>query len=258
MIKFGPAGLGSAKEAEKNLEDYAKLGLKACEIAFTYSVYLKDEDAIRIGKKAKELGIQLSIHAPYFVNLNSDEQIKIENSKKRLIKCLKTGTLLDAKYVVFHPGFYGKNKEGAYENIKKNILDLQEIRKKEKYTPELAPEVMGKINVFGSIDEVSQLVIDTKCSACIDFAHILARYQGDYKFEETLKKFSSLKEIHIHFSGMIYGEKGEKKHKQTPKSEWEKLLKHLPKNKSIIIINESPEMVEDSVEGKKIYEKLIV
>jgi putative NIF3 family GTP cyclohydrolase 1 type 2 len=59
MIIFGPAGLGPVKTAEKVLEECNKLGLKACEIAFTYSVYIKPDDALRIGKKAKELGINL-------------------------------------------------------------------------------------------------------------------------------------------------------------------------------------------------------
>ena len=80
-IRFGPAGLGPVNTAEKILETYHKLGLRACEIAFTYNVYIKPEDAVRIGKKAQELDIELSIHAPYFVNLNSEEKAKIEATK---------------------------------------------------------------------------------------------------------------------------------------------------------------------------------
>ena len=257
-IKFGPSGLGPVNEAILNLEKYQKLGFKVCEIAFTYSIYIKEKDAKIIGAKAKELGIELTIHAPYFVNLNSEEKTKVENSKKRILKCLEIGTYLGAKFVVFHPGFYGKGtKEEAYRNIKKNIIDLQKIRKEKGYTPELAPETMGKINVFGSIEEVSRLVTDTGCSACIDFAHILARSGGDYRFVETLKLFSKLKKLHIHFSGIIYGDKGEKKHKKTTKEEWKKLILALPKDKDISIANESPDMIEDSVVGLKIYKEMI-
>ncbi|HIH52121.1 MAG TPA: TIM barrel protein [Nanoarchaeota archaeon] len=255
-IKFGPAGLGPVESAIKTLEEYHKVGFRACEISFTYNIYIKEKDAKIIGKKAKELGIQLSIHAPYFINFNSETKEKQENSKKRILNCLEIGTFLGAKYVVFHPGFYGKDsKEKTYENIRKNILELQEIKKEKKYTPKLAPETMGKINVFGSIEEISQLVHDTKCSACIDFAHILARSGGDYRFEETLDKFKDLTDLHIHFSGIIYGDKGERKHKKTLKEEWEKLLKALPKNKEISIVNESPEMIEDSLEGIKVSKK---
>ncbi|HLC78375.1 MAG TPA: TIM barrel protein [Candidatus Nanoarchaeia archaeon] len=119
-ISFGPAGLGSVKEAIPKLEEYHKLGLRACEISFTYGVYIKEQkEAEAIGKRAKELGISLSIHGPYWVNLNSDDKSKIEKSKERILNCLKVGTWLGAKTVVFHPGFYGKmTKEQTYENIK--------------------------------------------------------------------------------------------------------------------------------------------
>lgn len=247
-IKFGPAGLGPVKEAVETLEEYHKLGFKACEIAFTYGVYIKkQEDAKKIGKTAKKLGIDLSIHSQYWINLNSDDKEKVKKSRERILECLKVGTWLGAKKVIFHPGYYGKmEKEKTYENIKNEILELQKIRKEKKYTPKLCPETTGKINVFGGIDEIEKLVKDTKCSFCIDFAHILARYK-DYKFKEIFKKFSKYKDIHIHFSGIIYGEKGERSHKKTEEGEIKKLLSNLPKNKNITIINESPFSVEDSL-----------
>jgi deoxyribonuclease IV len=106
-IKIGPAGLGPVKIAEKTLEEYAKLGFKACEIAFTYSVYIKNKkDAERIGKKASKLGISLSIHAPYFVNLNSAEKEKREATKKRI---LVNGLRLRGSF--FIPGTTERNLE---------------------------------------------------------------------------------------------------------------------------------------------------
>ena len=69
-IKFGPAGLGGVKEAIANLKKYKRLGLEACEIAFTYGVYIKTQiEAEEIGKAAEKLEISLSIHAPYYINL---------------------------------------------------------------------------------------------------------------------------------------------------------------------------------------------
>jgi deoxyribonuclease-4 len=252
-ISFGPAGIGPVKEAISNLEMYHKLGLKACEIAFTYGIYIKKkEDAVRIGKKAKELGIKLSVHAPYWINLNSTDKKKVEDSKKRILDCCKVGTWLKAYRVVFHPGYYsGMEKAEAYENIKNRILEIQTEMKKEKYTPKIAPETSGKINVFGSVGEISRLVRDTGCSFCIDFAHVLARYKS-YRFEETLSEFKKAKNLHIHFSGIEYGEKGERYHKKTPAKELKKLISELPKDKKITIINESPTPVQDSVLGLRI------
>jgi deoxyribonuclease IV len=256
VVAFGPAGLGSVKDAISNLKTYHQLGLKACEIAFTYGIYIKEkEDAIKIGEKAKEFEIKLSIHAPYYINLNSSDIKKVEESKKRILDCCKIGTLIGAHKVIFHAGFYGKtDRKESYENIKKRIIELQEIIKKEGYTPKLAPEIMGKVNVFGSIEEISNLVRETGCSFCIDFAHILARYKS-YRIKETLNEFKDEKELHIHFSGIEYGEKGEKNHKKTPEKELKKLISELPKNKQITLINESPFPVEDSVLGLAFYRR---
>ncbi|MFH1326888.1 MAG: TIM barrel protein [archaeon] len=254
-IKFGPAGLGSVKEAIFRLEEYHKIGLTACEIAFTYGVYIKNkDDAIAIGKAAKKFKISLSIHAPYWINLNSYEKEKVQKSKERILSCLKVGTWLKATRIVFHPGYYGKSeKQETYKKIKREILELQAIKKEKKYTPKLAPETTGKINVFGSIEEIAQLVKDTKCSFCVDFAHILAR-EKSYCFARAKKAFPS-KEWHVHFSGIEYGEKGEKHHKATKESEIKKLLDNLPKNKNITIINEAPDPIEDSVKSLNIHKK---
>ena len=249
-LRFGPAGLGPVKTALNTLEKYNKIGIKACEIAFTYNVYIKEKDAETIGKKAEELDIELSIHAPYFVNLNSSEEIKIEATKKRILDCCKIGEVLGAKVVVFHPGYYGNNKEIAYNNIKEGILEIMQEIKKNRWKIKVAPETMGKVNVFGSIEEISSLVKATECSFCIDFAHILAR---DKKVDYSkIEKLFPSKEWHVHFSGIVYGDKGEKHHKKTETEEWKKLLKNLPKDKKIRIINESPEMIEDSLEGLRI------
>jgi len=256
-IKFGPAGLGGVKDSVKNLEIYSKLDLNACEIAFTYGVYIKNKkDAEKIKDVAKKFKINLTIHAPYWINLNSSDKEKIIKSKQRILRCLEVGTWLDAKKIVFHPGYYGKSdKKTTYKTIKFHILDLQQQRKKFKYTPELAPETTGKINVFGSIDEIAGLAKDTGCSFCVDFAHILARYKS-YNFKEVFEKFKKYKNFHVHFSGIEFGEKGEKHHKITTEKNWKELLRNLPKNKDFTIINESPTPVKDSVLGKKIWESL--
>jgi deoxyribonuclease IV len=250
-IKFGPAGLGGIKEAVSNLEKYNQLGLRACEIAFTYGVYLKKDDAIEIGKIAKKLGISLSIHAPYYINLNSDEKRKIEASRKRILECCEIAHYLGAGRVIFHPGFYGKDREEAYENIQQRIIEMKEEIEKNKWDVELCPEIMGKKNVFGSIEEISKLSEEIGCGFCIDFAHILARY-NNYNFDLVRERFPQ-KKWHCHFSGIEYGEKGEKNHKRTSKEEWKKVLEGIPPDRAVVIINESPFPVEDSVEGLNLY-----
>lgn len=254
-IRFGPAGLGPIKTAERVLEEYHKKGFRACEIAFTHGVYIKNkEDAQRIGKKARELDIILSIHAPYYVNLNSSDKSKREATKKRILDCCEIGELAGVKLVVFHPGYYSEDREESYIVIREGILSIMREIKKKNWKIEIAAETMGKINVFGSIEEVSKLVRETGCNFCIDFAHILAR---DKKVNyDLVKRFFPHKNWHVHFSGIVYGEKGEKHHRKTEDDEWRALLKNLPKDKEIVIINESPAMIEDSLEGLGLAKKI--
>lgn len=264
VIRFGPSGIGGKEEAILNLERYSKMGLRACEVAFTYGVYLDRTHSEEIGKKAKELDISLSIHAPYYVNLNSDEKVKVEATKKRILDCCEVGHYLSAgdsnrkTAIVFHPGYYGEDKKKALEIISERIRDLMKIVEEKKWNVVLCPELMGKINVFGSIDEIAEVVNGTGCSCCIDFAHVLARYQGEDKFEEIKKAFSKLKEWHCHFSGIIYTDKGEKQHRHVEEREWKHLLNFLKnlEKKEITIICEAPNPVEDSVEGLKIWGKI--
>lgn len=254
MIKFGPAGFGGVKEAVSNLENYNKLGLKACEIPFTYRVWINKEQAEKIANEVKKKGIdvELSIHAPYFSNLNSKEKVKVENTKKRILKCCEIAHYINAKRVVFHCGYYSEDRENSFENIKQGVIEMKEIISRNKWDVKLCPETMGKINVFGSIEEILKLVKEAGCSFCLDFAHLLARSNGSMSYEEIYGKFKEFNDLHCHFSGIIFGEKGERSHKLTEESEIKKLLSILPRNKEITIINESPEPVEDAVKMLKL------
>jgi len=258
-IRFGPGGLGGVKEAVANLEEYHKLGIKACEIEFTYGVYIRENDpeVEKIRETAKKLDIKLSIHAPYYINLNSNEKKKIEDSKKRILDCCRVGEKLGCYVVVFHPGFYGKlDKETTYENIKKAVEEIQTELRKEKLKIKIAPETTGKINVFGSVDEIFRLMKETNCFLTVDFAHLLAREQGKISYKEIYEKFKHLPELHCHFSGIEWTSKGERNHKITSEIELRKLLEVLPRNKDIVIINESPSPVEDSVKALTIWKKI--
>jgi len=113
---------------------------------------------------------------------------------------------------------------------------------------------MGKINVFGSVEEISKLVKDTGRGFCLDFAHILAREKKvDYR---KIALLFPQEKWHCHFSGIVYGDKGEMHHRSTKKEEWQKLLKNFPHGMKITIINESPTMLEDSIQGLEIYNSM--
>jgi deoxyribonuclease IV len=256
MIKIGPASIGGAKEAENNLNFLNKNKINAAEVSFTRNIYLKKPDALRIGKIAKKLKIDLSVHAPYYINLNSKEKEKITASKRRIMQSCQMGHHLGAKYIVFHPGFYGKDSiEDTYEKIKNEMIDLEDTRKEHNLKPKLAPETTGKVNVFGDFDQTLQLAKDTKCSFCIDFAHLKARYQGKFSNKDAIKKLKKFKHVHCHYSGINYGPKGERNHIPIDKKETTELLKLL-KKLNCTIICEAPDTYGDTIKMKKILEKI--
>lgn len=257
MIRIGPAG-SAGLGSEKGLEKVHSLGLNAMEIEFTYGVRMSDNQAKRLGKRARGLDIALSVHCPYYINLTSKEKDKIEASKKRILDSCQKADLLGAGYIVFHAGFYhDRTKKETYDLIKKEIKDLIRAVKKNNWHIVLAPETTGKKSQFGNIDELLRLRKDTGCEFCVDFAHILAR-NGQIDYDDVFDKLKGIGHIHAHFSGIEYTEKGEKRHVITEKKIVMPLLKKILEHKiNITIINESPDSINDSVKTKEALDKLI-
>lgn len=255
-IKLGPAGTGG--DSLKGIQKIHSFGLQAVEIEFTYGVRMSNELAKKCGEIAKKLNMALSIHAPYFINLSSTEKKKIDASKKRILESCERGHHLNAKCVIFHPGYYGEyDKEKCYQIIKQSIIEMQNEIKKHGWNIALAPETTGKISQFGDLDELLRLKKETHCSICIDFAHLKARTgKRDYKEIFEKLKNAGIHHIQAHFSGIEYTSKGEKRHVLTPESEIRELLEWIKKSHiDATIINESPDPVGDSLKSLKILEK---
>lgn len=251
-ILIGPAGTGGAEL--ENFEELKRQGLDAVEVEFTYGVWMTKEQALKIAELNKKLNLKLSIHAPYFINLNSQEKQKVGASRSRILKSLEIGTYLGATCVVFHPGFYQKDsKETTYKNIREQIEKIMQEAKEKKYTPKLAPETTGKPSQFGDLDEILQLMKDTGCHICVDFSHLKARYNGKIDYDEIMQKLAKISEpLHCHFSGIEFTSKGERKHLLTPEADIKELFHYLKKYKiDCTIINESPNPLGDAVKMKR-------
>src|SRR3989338_6875416 len=133
MIKIGPAG-SSGLGVLKGIEHTKQLGIDAAEVEFTYGVNMNSETAKQAGALAKKLGIDLSVHAPYYINLASEEKAKINASVVRIMQSCERAHQLGAKYVVFHAAFYGKRKpEEVEEMVIDGLIELAGKLKEKKW-----------------------------------------------------------------------------------------------------------------------------
>jgi deoxyribonuclease-4 len=251
MIYVGPAGsdgLGNLKGVEK----VARMGLDCMEVEFVYGARMSMDDARKVGALAEKKGVCLSVHAPYYINLASDEPEKVVASKKRILDSCVRANALGAQNVVFHAGFYQKKTaEQTYGLIKQEILELLEIITKKKWNVTLCPEVTGKPSQFGSLEEILQLMKDTGCGITVDFSHLYARQQGKIDYAGVLNKLPKI--FHAHFSGIEYGDKGERKHIATKRKFFEPLAEQLVKQKrDVTLINESPQPYKDAAMMKRV------
>jgi deoxyribonuclease-4 len=255
MIKVGPAGsdgLGNLKGVQKA----AEVGLDCMEVEFTYGVRMDLKTAETVGALAKERGIILSVHAPYYINLASDEKEKFDASKVRILDSCEKAHAMGARNVVFHAGFYQKRTAGqTYSLIKKAISALQKSIARNGWQVKLCPEITGKPSQFGSLTELLKLKKEIGCGITVDFSHLYARQQGEIDYAKILAKLP--KKFHAHFSGIEYGDKGERKHIRTTKIFFEPLARALIKRQAdITIINESPKPYEDAMMMKKLLTEL--
>ena len=177
-----------------------------------------------INTTGKERDVLISVHAPYFINLNATAEEWI-NSRKRLMDAAKYGNLAGATDIIFHPGSYFEKSPSEVLPVAINRLQgcLEELRSAGNYVT-LRPETMGKSAMLGSLEDTLEMSRALPgIEPCIDFAHLHAR-PGDGSIN-TYEEFShilelygkslgaeSLTRLHIHLSGIQYGPKGEREH----------------------------------------------
>ena len=227
-IRFGTVGSpqttpGSGTPAA--IAHSSELGLHHLEIAWVQSVRVSDETCAHIKAAAQAHNITLSIHAPYYINLNSQTADLMAKSDARLLAAARKGFLAGARDIVFHPGSYhNQPPEQVYERAREKLLELTSILRDEGVDVTLRPETMGKSAMFGTLDEVIQLSRDVPGVApCIDWAHLHARagdgtFNSYAEFADALARVraglgeASLQALHCHLSGIAYTAKGEKEH----------------------------------------------
>lgn len=274
-VIFGPAGKpldfkGQAFKSSKYLKEH---GLQAFEYQSTYGVKIGEESAKVLKNESKKCNILVSMHGPYYINLASKEEEKIDKSIERLIQSARAGEWMGAYRIVFHPGFYSNRKKEKVLKIAKDtitkLLDKCEGEGLKDFT--FAPETTGKRSQLGNLDEIIDICQSfDHFEPTIDFAHIHARGRGILNKKEDYNCiFSKLEDnldidrLHCHFTTIEYTHAGEKKHHTLSEEDEygphiKDLLKNLIENDwKATIICETPLIDKDACKMKEIYESLI-
>jgi len=257
-MRFGTAGVPNCSRDRSTIGGILtikEIGLNAMEVQFVRGVKMKLDVARKVDEVARELDVKLSVHAPYYINMNSEGE-KLKESIERLKRTVEVGCMF-ARDVVFHPGYYMKfSKDETYRRIRENLKDVVEFAYERDVV--LRPETMGKRTQFGDLEEIMTLCHDLGILPCIDFSHIHARYGNYNSYDEFCKILEmvedylggdALKIMHIHVSGIEYGLKGEKKHLNLDQSDFKYLellraLKDFDVNGVLIV--ESPNLEDDA------------
>lgn len=247
-----------------------ELGLNAMEIEWVQSVPKNKLHVAEVGEVARQCDIALTVHAPYFVNLNSQEEEKIMASEQRILDALSMAQVCGAVSVCVHAAFnQGKDSTHVTDNVLRATERI--LKHKSSHFPDvnLAYETMGKHTQWGTLDEVCTVCRTFDLYPCIDVAHMHARANGamntESEWEELFDRYAAalgsnaLQRMHLHFSGIAYGEKGEKHHLTFEESDadWNGFLRVLKrKNIGGILVCESPAMEDDTLLLQRTYEKL--
>lgn len=232
MIKFGPSGNSQAffDAGYSRTEDSAvwvkNLGLDCFEYSFGRGVNLSDAKAVLLGEVFRNNGVEISVHAPYYVNLANPDGEMAAKSFGYIINSAKKVKLMGGNRVVFHPASQGNlPRETAVRLTLSRINELCEIIYANNLEDvKFCPETMGKLAQIGTVEEITAFCkTDKVFTPCVDFGHVNAREQGSLKTERDYADRldymiaelgeNKMRDFHIHFSKIEYSARGEVRHR---------------------------------------------
>ncbi len=232
MLRIGPSGnsLSFYESGRKHTYEAAQWlqeqGLNAFEYSFGRGVKMNDETAEKIAQKMKEYDVAVSAHAPYFTNLANPDPDMIAKTFSYVEQTVLAVKKLGGLRAVFHPASCGKDsREVATRRAKDNLIRMMEHLAQtfdfDDYV--ICPETMGKTMQIGTAEEIIDFcTVDEHLIPCFDFGHINCYLQGGLKSKDDYRRIIDLSyeklgkkktdNMHVHFSKIMYGPKGELKH----------------------------------------------
>lgn len=231
MIKFGPSGTDADFAAAGfsrtiDVPTYIKgMGLDVFEYSFGRGVRITKDTAISIGQEFSNKNVGISVHAPYYINFATDDDIKRRATFDYMLQSLSALDYFGGTRCVFHPGSPLKYERciamtRLLDSVKMFMDEFYDLGFSDKY---ICAETMGKINQLGDLNEVISICnIDDHIIPCVDFGHLNARSYGSLKSKDDYRRVidtlidgigeNKTKKMHVHFSKIEYGKGGEVKH----------------------------------------------
>ncbi len=230
--QFGPAGNSDAFYDEGNKASLqmpawlAAMKLGAYEYQCSRGVTIREETARAIGEAARQNRVKLSIHAPYYINLATEDETIADHTRQHFVKSLRAAQWMGADRVAFHIGGPGKQSRSAALARAHGLFApvLEDAGRQGLMAGVfLAPETMGKQNQLGNLAEVVDLCkLGQQVLPTIDFGHLHAvtggkfttreEYAAAFDFVAAALGEETAANMHIHFSRIEFTRAGEKRH----------------------------------------------
>ena len=255
----------------KAIEILEEMNLDGMEVEFVHGVRMSDETREFLKNTSKEKNLIFTAHGPFYINLNSKEEEKIEASVKRIIETAQAACDFGGYSITYHAAFYmGLDKETVYNQVKTQTQKIIDIVNKNNLKVWIRPETTGKPTQWGDYEEIIRLSKEfEQVLPCIDFSHIHARTAGEYntydEFCKILERIGTelgefaLNNFHAHLAGIEYTQKGEKCHLILEESDmnYKDLLKALKEfHVKGALVCESPNIETDTKILKDYYMSL--
>lgn len=278
--RFGPAGVPPVFRFMKaTLADVPGLlreeGLDAFEyeaVRWGMKPQIRKEDAEKLGSKAKENDVWLSVHGSYFINLCGKKAV-VEASKRRLIACATAAEWMNAHVVVFHPGFYGEKPSREALNLCLQALKevVEVMRTQGIRNVKVGPETTGRLHQLGSLEEILSLceMVD-QAQLVVDWSHLHARDRGRFSTMEDYRQVvvhienrlgtEAVKNMHCHFTKIEFTNQGERRHHTLEEKRYGPDFRMLAKviaefRLKPVIISESPLLDIDAIKMRDILQE---
>lgn len=268
-IRIGPAGIPLSCKG-RTIKDgviYTRnLELDAIQVQFVRGIRTAEEEALEVGRVAKEANVEVHVHAPYYTNLAGDPA----NVEMAFDKIVTAGALADAmgaKTLAIHLGLYNEaGPEKTMEIMVQNVGQIRDTFRDDGLQVKLGLETSGKQAIFGSLEEILEVCRQVQGTIpVLDFAHIHARTNGSLQTQEDFQrvfdatKFLNLTDHVIHFTGVLYENGNERHHLPIKKGDlrFEPLVECiLDNNYNATLISHSPILEHDAMYMKIVLDRV--